>query len=215
VQFGLKGDMLPTTPLEIDLFTGGQILNYDFRKFVKEKKLVAMRNAIDKFTESGVVLRDGTEIPAELVIYGTGFKKNYDILDRLLQSKLNLEKDGLYLYRNVLPPQLPDLAFVGSEVSTFNNILTHSLQAQWLKRVISGELKLPSAGMMQKSIETEQAWKRTWMPGTSARASIWQLHMMKYHDTLCKDMGVAHKRKGNPLSELFMPYTAADYKSIF
>jgi len=214
-QFGLKGDMLPTTPLEIDLFTGGQILNYDFRKFVKEKKLVAMRNAIDKFTESGVVLRDGTEIPAELVIYGTGFKKNYDILDRLLQSKLNLEKDGLYLYRNVLPPQLPDLAFVGSEVSTFNNILTHSLQAQWLKRVISGELKLPSAGMMQKSIETEQAWKRTWMPGTSARASIWQLHMMKYHDTLCKDMGVAHKRKGNPLSELFMPYTAADYKSIF
>ena len=32
VQFGLKGDMVPTIPLEIDVFTGGQILNYDFRE---------------------------------------------------------------------------------------------------------------------------------------------------------------------------------------
>ena len=100
-------------------------------------------------------------------------------------------------------------------MSTFNNILTHSLQAQWLKRVLSGELKLPTAGLMDKAIEKEQAWKRTWMPGTSARASIWQLHMMKYHDMLCKDMQVPHKRKGNPLSELFMPYQANDYAEIF
>ena len=33
-------------------------------------------------------------------------------------------------------------------------------------------------------MEREQAWKRTWMPATSARASIHQLHMMKYHDQL-------------------------------
>ena len=126
-----------------------------------------------------------------------------------------MERDGLYLYRNVLPPQLPDLAFIGSEGSTFNNILTHSLQAQWLKRVLSGQLQLPTVGQMEKVIEKEQAWKRTWMPGTSARASIWQLHMMKYHDTLCKDMGVPHKRKGNLLAEMFMPYQAVDYAAIF
>jgi dimethylaniline monooxygenase (N-oxide forming) len=215
LQFGLKGDMVPTIPLEIDLFTGGQILNYDFRNFVKEGKLVAMKNSIEKFTETGVVLRDGTELPADMVVYGTGFKKNYDLLDRLLQQKLPMERDGLYLYRNILAPRLPDLAFVGSEVSTFNNILTHSLQAQWLKRVLSGEVQLPTAGLMEKTIEKEQAWKRTWMPGTSARASIWQLHMMKYHDTLCKDMQVPHKRKSNPLAELFMPYQANDYAAIF
>ena len=183
--------------------------------FVKEGKLVAMKNSIEKFSETGVVLRDGTELPADMVIYGTGFKKNYDLFDRLLQQKLPMERDGLYLYRNVVPPRLPDLAFVGSEVSTFNNILTHSLQAQWLKRILSGETQLPTPGLMEKAIETEQAWKRTWMPGTSARASIWQLHMMKYHDTLCKDMQVPHKRKSNPLSEVFMPYQASDYAEIF
>ena len=84
--------------------------------FVKEGKLVAMKNSIEKFTETGVVLRDGTELPADIVVYGTGFKKNYDLLDRLLQQKLPMERDGLYLYRNILAPRLPDLAFVGSEV---------------------------------------------------------------------------------------------------
>ena len=96
-----------------------------------------------------------------------------------MQDKLPLEKDGLYLYRNVLPPRLPDIAFVGAEVSTFNNILTHAMQALWLQKVLSGELALPPPGSMEAAIEKEQAWKRTWMPPTSARASIFQLHMTK------------------------------------
>ena len=46
-----------------------------------------------------------------------------------MQNRLNIDRDGLYLYRNVIPTGLPNLAFVGGEVSTFNNILTHGLQA--------------------------------------------------------------------------------------
>ena len=46
-----------------------------------------------------------------------------------------------------------------------------------------------------------------------------QLHMPKYHDQLCKDMRAPHLRKlsesANPLAEVFMPYTARDYASLF
>jgi hypothetical protein len=59
------------------------------------------------------------------------------------QKCLGLQKDGLYLYRNILPPKVPGLAFVGSEVSTFNNVLTSGLQAEWLARVLQGEVELP------------------------------------------------------------------------
>jgi dimethylaniline monooxygenase (N-oxide forming) len=45
------------------------------------------------------------------------------------QARLGLQKDGLHLYRSVLSPQLPRLGFVGSEVSTLNNVLTSGLQA--------------------------------------------------------------------------------------
>ena len=54
------------------------------------------------------------------------------------------------------------------------------------------------------------------MPATSARASIFQLHMMKYHDTLLTDMGENPMRKGlNVLAEMFSPYCAADYRDLF
>ena len=89
------------------------------------------------------------------------------------------------------------------------------MQAKWLQQVLSGAIELPTPARMEGAIEREQAWKRTWMPPTSARASIFQLHMPKYHDSICKDIGVPHRRKGNPLAELFMPYTAADYATLF
>lgn len=40
-----------------------------------------------------------------------------------------MHKDGLYLYRHMLPPNVPNLAFVGSEINSWNNPLTAALQA--------------------------------------------------------------------------------------
>merc|ERR1712187_941775 len=122
------------------------------------------RGSIDHFTKNGIVLTDGTEIEADVVIYGTGFRKSYDIFDKATQQKLAVARDGLYLYRNILPPTVPNLAFVGSEVSTFNNILTHGLQALWLQRILTGEMNLPKPNAMHQIVEKEQAWKRSWMP---------------------------------------------------
>jgi len=215
-QFHLTGDAVPDVPIEVDLFTGGQILTYEYRNMLKAGHVRGVLGSIDHFVEDGVVLSDGTQIQADVVIYGTGFGKSYGIFDEATQKKLDKQRDGLYLYRNIIPPAVPDLAFVGSEVSTFNNILTHGLQAVWLRQVLTGEVRLPKASAMHQIVEKEQAWKRSWMPASSARASIWQLHMMKYHDNLCKDMQVPCRRKGwNIIAELFVPYSAADYKKLF
>merc|ERR1712190_693434 len=113
---------------------------------------------------------------ADTVVFGTGFTKSYAYLEPLLQARLNRQKDGLYLYRNMFPTQVRDLCFVGSETSTFNNILTQGLQALWLRKVLTGEVALPSLEAMEKTIEMEQAWKRSWMPKKGDRAAILQLH---------------------------------------
>ena len=89
-------------------------------------------------------------------------------------------------------------------------------QAKWLSKMLKGELKIPSPGAMEKVIEKEKAWKRSWMPPMSSRACIWQLHMLKYHEILLADMKETRFRKmPNCFGELFMPYTAADYRSLF
>merc|ERR1712228_783700 len=187
-----------------------------YRDMLRAGKVKGIKGSIDHFIEDGIVLTDGTEIQADVVIYGTGFRKSYDIFDKATQRKLAVARDGLYLYRNIIPPAVSNLAFVGSEVSTFNNILTHGLQALWLQRMLTGEMNLPKPSAMHQIVEKEQAWKRSWMPASSARASIWQLHMMKYHDNLCKDMQMPCRRKGwNVLAEIFAPYSAGDYKELF
>ena len=111
---------------------------------------------------------------------------------------------------------MKNLAFIGSEMSTFNNILTQGLQTLWLEKVLKGELELPSTETMQERMEKEKAWKRSWMPPTSSRAAIFQLHKTNYHDQLLRDMGESHRRKGlNFLAEVFAPYSARDYEGLF
>merc|ERR1711879_464126 len=110
VQFSLRGDAVPETPIEIDLFTGGQILNYEYRDMLKAGDVRGLKGSIDHFVEDGVVLSDGTQIPADVVIYGTGFGKSYEIFDEATQQKLAVQRDGLYLYRNIIPAAVSNLA---------------------------------------------------------------------------------------------------------
>jgi dimethylaniline monooxygenase (N-oxide forming) len=215
-QFRLSGDFVPTTRLDHDVFTGGQILSYEFRDMLGAGKVSAQKGAIARFTETGVVLADGSEMQADMVVFGTGFTKSYAYLDSCLLEQLNREQDGLYLYRNMFPTKVPDLCFVGSEVSTFNNILTQGLQALWLRHVLTGHVSLPSVEDMDFVVDMERSWKRSWMPKKGDRAAILQLHKISYHDQLCRDMGVNPHRKGwNLLAEVFAPYSAADYIDLF
>jgi len=215
-QFRLSGELVPSSRIEIDVFTGGQILTYEARDMIQSGALKVCKNAIARYTPDGVDLaRNGASIAADLVVYGTGFIKSYDYLDADVQAQLQLQRDGLYLYRSVLPVSVPGIAFLGSEVSTFNNVLTHGLQAAWLSKLLTGAMVLPSPREMQKAVEAEMHWKRTWMPSTSARAAIQQLHMPKYHDRLLADMGEAACRKSNPLFEVLVPYNARDYRTLF
>jgi len=215
-QFGLTGDLVPSTRLEHDLFTGGQILSYEFRDMLRAGRVSKQKGAISSFTSTELRLADGTDMEADIVVFATGFKKSYSYLDKISKEQLNRDFDGLYLYRNIFPTKVKDLCFIGAEVSTFNNILTQGLQALWLQKVLMGRLSLPSIEAMEDAIETDKSWKRSWMPKKGDRAAILQLHKMQYHDQLVKDMGFNHKRKGwNVLAEVFAPYSAADYAGIF
>jgi dimethylaniline monooxygenase (N-oxide forming) len=215
-QFRLSGDLVPTTRLENDLFTGGQILSYEFRNMILTGQVVARKGSITCFTESGVILADGSKQEADVVVFGTGFTKSYTYLEPNVREMLGRQSDGLHLYRNIFPVGVRDLCFIGAEVSTFNNILTQGLQALWLSHVLCGQMLLPSVQTMAREVSTAKAWKESWMPKKADRAAILQLHKMKYHDQLCIDMGVNHLRKGwNLLAEIFAPYSAADYAALF
>lgn len=51
-----------------------------------------------------------------MVLYCTGYQHTYDWLAPDLAARLDVQDDGLYLYRHMLCPAIPNLAFVGCEV---------------------------------------------------------------------------------------------------
>ncbi len=150
------------------------------------------------------------------MVLATGWRSEYGFLPERVRDRINFEDDGFYLYRHMLHPDVPDLAFIGS-TATICSILTYSLQARWLGELIAGHHQLPDRDAMLREIEDMKAWKRSWMPASHARGARLILHMLHYHDELLKDFGANPLRKTGPLAplkELIEPYEPKDYRAI-
>ncbi|KAG2429055.1 hypothetical protein HXX76_011296 [Chlamydomonas incerta] len=205
----------PCMSLPGDLFYGGQVLDESLEQLAGAGSLEPIRGEVNRFVRNGVILQDGSFHAADVVLYCTGYAKTYEYFDGPMRARLGLQKDGLYLYRNCLPPGVPQLAFVGSEVSTYSNIVTQGLQALWLAHVLAGRVALPPPAAMEEDVRAQQVWKRQFVPAQRNRASVLMSYQTHYHDQLLQDMRLHPRRKGaNVLSECFGAYTAADYSPL-
>lgn len=98
----------------------------------------------------------------------------------------------------IIKCRAPDLAFIGSNVSTISNTLTHSLQvclllhclkhidqllllaqAVWLVELLKGTHRLPSDEEMLQNIQEMRAWKQAAMVASSNRGAQLGLHQAR------------------------------------
>jgi dimethylaniline monooxygenase (N-oxide forming) len=205
----------PALDVVADFYGFAHVLDSSLKDAINGKKVDPVQGAIASLTPTGAVLADGRTVAADVIVCGTGFRKSYDFLPPAQRAALDVQKDGLYLYRQALPVDVPDLAFVGGEVATIFNVTASGLQAEWLARALAGEMRLPEPAAMRSAIDAHKEWARGWMPATDARANLVLLHQVHWYDALCRDMGVPHRRKGaNVLAEILYPYHPADYNGI-
>ncbi|MBT8103176.1 MAG: pentapeptide repeat-containing protein [Gammaproteobacteria bacterium] len=211
-QFRLKSaGALPSSRLERDIFTGDFVASPNIYRLIHEDEIHAEQSSIDHFTENGVQLSNGKHVDADTVVLGTGWAYDHSFLPDTFEAVR--ETDGLYLYRHILHPDFPRLAFVGL-ASTFSNSLSDHLEVRWLVALLKGEISLPDRAHMLQEIEQMKAWKRDIMPEQNSRGSLLQVHALHYHDELLRDLDIECKRKGNFVAELFGAYLPADYRDI-
>ena len=217
-QFGLRGELRPKGDVVSDFYNVALVLNSDLKEMRKAGKITVQLGEIEKYESDGttVMLKDGSSVDADLIICATGFRDDYSIFsDPATRKSLDLQDDGIYLYRYMLPEKVPNLAFIG-HVGAISNMSSYGLQGEWLARKLSGTLV--SGGTTTKSvheeIEVRKAWARSWMPKSAKRGMLVLLHQTHYHDQLLRDMGLNPHRKSNILSEYLMPYEPADYDGI-
>jgi len=223
VQFRLDtkvangANLVPRHPVEHDCFGESTMVpRPEFIRHIRAGRIIAHRAGVERFTTEGLRLTDGAEVAADCVVFGTGWQTDYRFLSPEICEVLGAEEDGFYLYRHMLHPDLDNLVFAG-RASTFLSIVTFSVQARWIAELVAGRVALPDRQAMLDEIALMKAWKRSWMPFSSARSARVLLHMANYHAELLRDFGADPFRKRGffaPLKELLAPYQSSDYRDI-
>ena len=216
-RFGTRVSLVPKLPVEIDAFgESTQAPKPEFFRLARTGHIDLHRTSVEKFTEDGLQLGDGTALELDTVILATGWKTDFGFIAPNVWARLDSGDDGFYLYRHIMNPKVPGLFFVG-RAATISSILTFSLQACWLANVVKEKVHLPSGEEMNQNIESMRAWKQSWMPHSSARSARLIAHGLHYHDELVKDLGLSPLLKTGffaPLKELIFAYEPKDYASI-
>jgi dimethylaniline monooxygenase (N-oxide forming) len=208
--------LIPEHKILMDFRSSGALGPENYYPLVAEGRIFPQRSEIECFSHDAVQLRNGMVIPCDMVVLSTGYlTPTFPFLPDKYRVLLEAEKDGPQLYRHMIHPRIPRLAFAG-----FNHGYMHvpsvEIGTQWLCAYLRGELELPSAEVMERSIEHIRNWKRENIKFENARSCAVSTRFQQYIDILLKELQVSPYRKlPNPFAELFSRYEASDYQGIY
>ena len=184
-----------------------------FFRLVRGGRLRAVRGEPARFTEGGVELASGERLDADVVVFGTGFRQEVPFLAEPVRRRV-VDGEGVFrLFRNILPPDVPRLAFVGYNSSLYSQ-LTSEVGARWLAEHLRGALRLPPAAEMHREIAERWEWIRAERPRGAAGGTCLIPFTFHYLDDLLRDMGARTVRSRGLAAEFLMPVNPALYAGL-
>jgi len=100
-----------------------------------------------------------------------------------------------------------------SVLCSFQNVVTHFVQSEWLGRHMLRGTELDKEAMEQR-IDDYKRSTRGWLRFTPYRASNVQPHVVGYNNYLCRDMDAPQYEKKGFLRKWLEPYSGEDYARI-
>jgi dimethylaniline monooxygenase (N-oxide forming) len=104
-----------------------------------------------------VRLADGSELPADAILYATGYRTEYPFLPPEIEPPT---LDRMPLYRGVAHPEAAGVFFIGVVGGHGALIPMCEAQANWVGEVLAGRLVLPSPEVMRASIARDVEVRR-------------------------------------------------------
>jgi dimethylaniline monooxygenase (N-oxide forming) len=183
----------------------------DFYKSLGDGRIKYKKGEAKALKPGHVVLEDGTELEADVVILGTGFDSRHipffsdEINAKLIDPETNL----FSLYRQVVPPGLPNLYFNGYNSALLSPVI-FEIAANWMARYIDGRIKVPTS-KMEKVIKADHS-QRAVVAGGRANGGVCAFpDDLSYIDLLMRDMRLPARVRKNPIVEFFAPFDPSAY----
>jgi len=207
--------LIPTTPVPFEMRSASAVAPDEYYAQVIRGQIEPRRGEPAGFTPHGLRLADGRELACDLVVVSTGSQPpQFPFLPAQYRQLLEAEPDGVQLYRHVIHPRVPRMAFAGHNHG-FLHVPGVEVAMLWLGAHLRGDLELPEAPEIERQMAAVQQWKRANILFEPSRACAISTRFHQYLDVMLTEVGVSPYRKRGALAELLAPYTAADYAGIF
>lgn len=205
--------LVPDAPIERLVGCSLSLASNGFYDRVADGSLRTARGEVARFVDGGVKLADGTRIDAELVVFGTGFRQEAPFLPDWVQGRIRNADGDFRLHRNILPIDVPRLAFIGYNSSLYSQ-LTSEVGARWLAEHVHGRIALPSQHDMAGEIDARLAWMRAERAAGPASGTCLIPFNFHYINGLLRDMNARTWRTRNRLREALMPVDPSLYADL-
>lgn len=133
------------------------------------------------------ILANGTRLPADLIICGTGWHQEIPFLDEATKNKIMDDKGNFRLYNCVKPLGVENLLFNGYN-SSFFSALSAEIGALWIAAYLADDLKLPSDAEMLRLTDARLAWMAERTEGKHAKGTNIIPFSMHQVDELLTDL---------------------------
>jgi PPOX class probable F420-dependent enzyme len=131
---------------------------------------------------------DGSIEPADVVLFATGYQIGFPFLpDELGRA----DRWEFPLYRRIVSPHAPGLAFIGVVEAGPGMFEIVERQSQWLGELIAGRLSLPAPPVMSKAIDRGERRSQRQFAATGKHTILCNRHA--YLRVLAKDLRRARK----------------------
>ena len=149
-----------------DLLAQHPTLSQDLLGLVRSGD-IHMAPDISHLSGNTVQFRDESSVPADILIYATGYRIRFPFLD---DDLMMVKGNEVSLYRFVVAPDLPGLFFIGLIQPLGAVMPLAEQQAEWVARILDGA-PLPDRDEMEASIaEDRRALEARYVP--TARHTI-------------------------------------------
>lgn len=134
-----------------------------------------------------VELDDGSVLPADVVVCGTGFRQSVPFLPADVQELVTDRRGNFRLYRQIHPVRVSGLSFAGYNSSLFSP-LSAEVGAAWIAGTLTGLLRLPPDILMDNAIDRRLVWMEERTDGRHARGTNIIPFSMHNIDELLRDL---------------------------